>query len=51
MTWYSPVLEGPFSRTGLDLPIASGSERKAQRYVERLNTTLDEQPERGGAPP
>ena len=40
MTWYSPVVVGSFRQSELDLPIASGSEDKATRFVERLNATL-----------
>ena len=42
MTWYSPVLEGPASKTDFDLPIASGSQLKAARFVARLDATLAE---------
>jgi hypothetical protein len=51
MTWHSPVVEGPCCDTELDLPIASSSERKAQRYIERLNATLARQKADGGGCP
>ena len=42
MTWYACVVDGSVRETDRQLPIASASEGKARRYVERLNAALAE---------